>query len=68
MYINTPFFLLFKKVSFNIDMMDIYPRIPWELVVDSLRSTEHTLGTTALNYCMAFCDSSLVDGRTLKIL
>jgi hypothetical protein len=26
----------------------MYPRIPWELIVDPLGSAEHTLGTTAL--------------------
>jgi hypothetical protein len=26
----------------------MYPRIPWELVADPVRSAEHTLGTTAL--------------------
>jgi len=27
----------------------MYPRIPWELVADLMRSTEHTLGTTVLD-------------------
>jgi hypothetical protein len=44
--------------------MEIYPRIPWELVVDPLGSAEHTLGTAVINYRMAFCDSSLVDGSS----
>jgi hypothetical protein len=28
----------------------MYPRIPWELVADTLRSAEHTLGTTVLEH------------------
>jgi len=47
---------------------EMYPRIPWELVVDPLGSAERTLGTTAINYCMAICDSSLMEGRKVKIL
>jgi hypothetical protein len=31
--------------------------------MDALERAEHTLGTTAIYYCIAFCDSSLVDGR-----
>ena len=27
----------------------MYPRIPWELAADPLRSAKHTLGTTALD-------------------
>jgi len=67
-YINITFFLLFKQVNFSIDIMEIYPRIPLELVVYPLVSAEHTLVITALNYCMAFWDSSMVDGRKVYIL
>ena len=35
-----------------MDITEIYPRIPWELVVDPLGSAEPTLGTAAINYCM----------------
>jgi len=27
----------------------MYPRIPWELVIDLLRSLDHTFGTTELD-------------------
>jgi hypothetical protein len=27
----------------------MYPRIPWEVVADTIGSVEHTLGNTALN-------------------
>ena len=30
--------------------MEMYPRIPWELVADTKGSAEHTLGTTAVRY------------------
>jgi hypothetical protein len=41
----------------------MYPRIPWEMVADPLRSAEHTLGTAAIDFksvhyvkcCMTEC-------------
>jgi hypothetical protein len=30
----------------------MYPRIPWELVVDPLQSAEHSLGTSELEYAL----------------
>jgi hypothetical protein len=34
----------------------MYPRLPWELVVEPLRSAEHTLGTTSVQ-----CSYKIVD-------
>jgi len=30
----------------------MYPRIPWEMVADRLRSAEHILGITVLRYTL----------------
>jgi hypothetical protein len=36
-------------VKFKVAVTGMYPRIPWELVVDPLGSAEQCLGTTALD-------------------
>jgi hypothetical protein len=40
--------LIRKQVNFKVAIIEMYPRIPWELVADPLGSTEHSMGTTAL--------------------
>jgi hypothetical protein len=37
-------------VNFEADIIELYPRIPWELIVGSLGFPEHTLGTTDLQH------------------
>jgi hypothetical protein len=37
-----------KNMNTKTATTEMYPRISWELVEDSLGSVEHTLGTTAL--------------------
>jgi len=32
----------------EVSITEMYPRIPWEMVVDPLRSPDHTFGNTEL--------------------
>jgi hypothetical protein len=52
-------FLLFKKyLNFQVDITEMYPEIAWELVMDPLGFTEHTLGTTLLKQYCVWIDQS----------
>ena len=44
----------------------MYPRISWELVVDSLGSAEHPLGTTAIEHCPITFSSFYIHGSVLR--
>ena len=39
------------KVNIKEAITEMYPRIPWEVVADTLESAEHILGTTELPEC-----------------
>jgi len=41
-------------VNSKLALAEMYPRIPWELVVDPSGSAKDTLGTTALRYFTRF--------------
>jgi len=38
------------RIRSKLAITEMYPRIPWELVVDTLGSAKDTSGTTALRY------------------
>jgi hypothetical protein len=40
--------LIKKLVYFKVTSIELYPRIPWELVSDPLRSAKRILETTGL--------------------
>jgi hypothetical protein len=53
-------------MSNNKAITEMYPRIPWEVVADTLGSTEHILGTTELPECKIIPHEEVIHLQLLK--
>ena len=55
-----------KKVNIKEAITEMYPRIPWEEVVDTLGSAVHILGTSELPECKIIRHGKLIRFHLLK--
>jgi len=55
-----------KKCKHKETITEIYPRIPWDVLADTLRSAEHILGAADLPECKTIPHDKTIHLQLLK--